>query len=180
MFVTNAGVNPTSTIAALALRAAEHLVEQRSEVPRPEPTTTFAVDCEQTVTVPEPAAESAPAVITFGVEERGRLAALADALLPPRQDRPAPSAVGIAKGLLEQVLAARPDLAEPLRRALVGGAAGTGADARLQELADDDAEACDALELVVAGGYYMSPDVRAAIGYLGQVPRPVVIEGLPA
>jgi choline dehydrogenase-like flavoprotein len=30
-FVTSSGVNPTSTIVALALRAAEHMVETRFE-----------------------------------------------------------------------------------------------------------------------------------------------------
>jgi choline dehydrogenase-like flavoprotein len=34
-FVTSSGVNPTSTIAALALRAADHIVTRRSEIPVP-------------------------------------------------------------------------------------------------------------------------------------------------
>jgi choline dehydrogenase-like flavoprotein len=34
-FVTSSGVNPTSTIAALALRAADHIVANRSDIPVP-------------------------------------------------------------------------------------------------------------------------------------------------
>jgi choline dehydrogenase-like flavoprotein len=34
-FVTSSGVNPTSTIAALALRAADHIVSSRSEIQVP-------------------------------------------------------------------------------------------------------------------------------------------------
>jgi choline dehydrogenase-like flavoprotein len=36
VFVTSGGVNPTSTISALALRAADHLIENRGSIPRPE------------------------------------------------------------------------------------------------------------------------------------------------
>ena len=36
VFVTAGGVNPTATIAALALRAAEQLLERRASIPRPD------------------------------------------------------------------------------------------------------------------------------------------------
>ncbi len=35
-FVTSGGVNPTSSICALALRAVEHLMAHRGDVPTPE------------------------------------------------------------------------------------------------------------------------------------------------
>lgn len=179
VFVTNAGVNPTSTISALALRTAEHLVEHRGEVPRPQAPATFVFETNRARPAPSPpATPPATTAADFGVDERRRLAGLADALIPASHDRPAPSSVGISDALLDAVLVARPDLADPLLRALGHGDA--DAETRLAELAEHDAEASDALEQVVAGGYYMSPEVRTAIGYPGQVARPVVVEGFPA
>ena len=42
VFVTAGSANPTSTIAALALRTADHLVEHRRDIPVPAPPRQFA------------------------------------------------------------------------------------------------------------------------------------------
>jgi len=179
VFVTTGGINPTSTIAALALRTAGYLATNRSQIPRPERSRTF------TLAPPGKAkgfgksdtgelAEPTPA---FEPAERERLAALADELIPPGHGKPAPSEVGIGEDLLDRVAAARPDLIAALRRALQ--AAGSDAASLLRELGETDTEARDALEVAVAGGYYMSAEVRALIGYPGDEPVPVRPEAYP-
>jgi hypothetical protein len=79
--------------------------------------------------------------------------------------------------LLDRVLAARPDLLPALQRALAGPFA--DAATRLAELRASDPRAAHAVELAVAGGYYLSPEVRDRIGYPGQVARPVSALGYP-
>lgn len=108
---------------------------------------------------------------------RDRLRAFADVLIPAAHDMPAASEVGIADRQLGVVLGARPDLAEPLARALerVDPADHEGSLARLR---DEDRAAHDALLLAVVGGYYIDRDVRRRLGYTGQVPvglRPEII-----
>jgi choline dehydrogenase-like flavoprotein len=177
VFVTGGAVNPTSTITALALRAADHLVAERRSVPRPERSRPQPVDGRRGATAREAAAGAAAEARPFDAGERGRLAALADALIPAAEGRPSAGAAGVADRLLDQVLAARPDLAAGLHRALAPSPAAPAA--RLAELAADR-PALDALELVVAGGYYLNPDVRLAIGYPGQEARTLHIDRFPA
>jgi hypothetical protein len=170
VFVTSAGVNPTSTISALALRTADYLATHGSQIPRPEPGRMVALTRAQARGQADGAAPAEPPA-AFEPAERERLAELADALIPPAHGKPAPSEVGIEQTLLDRVVAARPDLVTALHRALRPW---TGdALARLRELGEEDAEARDALELTVAGGYYMSAEVRAVLGYPGGEPAPV-------
>jgi hypothetical protein len=127
---------------------------------------------------------------------RGRLAAVADALLPAAHGMPSASEVGVAGPQLDRVLAARPDLAAPLARALsavappdvptdavADAAAPLVADDPRDDLVDDpaaglraletaDPEAHHALVLAIAGGYYLHEEVRRRIGYPGQRRRP--------
>jgi hypothetical protein len=102
-------------------------------------------------------------------ELRARLRAFADALIPAAHGMPAASEVGVADGQLERVLAARPDLLDPLRRAL-RDAEPDDAERSLATIAAADPAAHDALVLAVVGGYYIHPRVRELIGYDGQVP----------
>jgi hypothetical protein len=99
--------------------------------------------------------------------DRERLRIFADVLIPAAHDMPAASEVGVADRQLDRVLAARPDLAAPLARALDAVDPGDH-DGSLARLRDSDREAHDALLLVVAGGYYIDPGVRRRIGYDGQ------------
>jgi choline dehydrogenase-like flavoprotein len=170
IFVTAGAANPTSTICALALRAADHLVASRADFPRPEHPRSFAAPA----VPPARGFAGVPVTITSISElpeaERARLAELADALIPGGAERPAASTAGVAGPLLDRVLAARPDLLPALRRALAEPF--TDAGARLAALRASDPRGAHAVELAVAGGYYLSPDVRERIGYPGQVARP--------
>jgi hypothetical protein len=185
VFVTSSGVNPTATIAALALRTADHLVEEwdhrrrrpagsarRSpssgppRPPRPQPAAASAASSGQAV---EPPGRRAAAVLDAVL--RRRLDALADDLVPAADGMPPASAVGVAGALLDRVLAVRPDLAPALQRVLEAPPAlGHGWLAALRER---DPEGAAALLVAVAGAYYLDDGVRALLGYPGQEPRPV-------
>jgi hypothetical protein len=109
---------------------------------------------------------------------RDRLRRFADALIPAAHGMPAAGEVGVADGQLDKVLRARPDLAEPLVRA-VAIADPADYQGSLARLAADDRAAHDALLLVVAGGYYIDPGVRSLLGYDGQQPVEVRPEIIP-
>jgi hypothetical protein len=109
---------------------------------------------------------------------RDRLRAFADALIPAAHDMPAAGEVGVAAARLDAVLAARPDLAEPLERALEQ-ADPADRDGSLARLAEHDPAAHDALLLTVVGGYYTDAGVRRRLGYTGQQPVEVRPEIIP-
>jgi NDP-sugar pyrophosphorylase family protein len=109
---------------------------------------------------------------------RDRLRRFADVLIPAAHGMPAAGEVGVADGQLDKVLAVRPDLAEPLARA-VADVDPADHETSLARLRESDAQAHDALLLVVAGGYYIDPDVRRRIGYDGQQPVEVRPEIIP-
>jgi hypothetical protein len=109
---------------------------------------------------------------------RDRLRRFADELIPAAHGMPAASEVGVADRQLDRVLAARPDLAAPLARALAE-ADPADRDASIDRLRERDREAHDALLLVVAGGYYIDPGVRRLLGYDGQQPIEVRPEIIP-
>lgn len=176
VFVTAGGVNPCNTICALALRAAEHLVEHRREIPVPSRKLQVAPwGKAEARAVAEPRPSAPP---ELGAEHRARLRVLADAMIPADATMPAASEAGVADGRVDAVLAARPDLAAPLLRALDQEV--LDAEARLEALARGDLEAREALELVVAGGYYLSREVKRRLGYPGQVAVPVWPDPHPA
>jgi len=107
--------------------------------------------------------------------DRAALTALADVLIPADAGMPAASEAGVAGALLDEVLAARPDLADPLARVLES-AAGEDAPTAVARLQADDTAAFDVLATVVAGAYFLSPDVCRRLGYPGQRPVPVDAE----
>lgn len=109
---------------------------------------------------------------------RERLRAFADVLIPAAHDMPSASEVGVADGQLDRVLAVRDDLTEPLLRA-IAQVDPDDHEGSLEHLQRDDAEAHDALLLVIVGGYYIDPDVRRRLGYDGQVPTEVRPEIIP-
>lgn len=111
-------------------------------------------------------------------EMRMRLRELADELIPGADGMPSASEVGVAERQLDRVLAARPDLAAPLRDALTRPASAPATE-WLGRLAADDPAAHDAFLLVVVGGYYIDPEVRRRLGYRGQEPLLVQPELIP-
>ena len=176
VFVTSASFNPTGTIAALALRTADYLIEQRRSLPVPDHGGMVAMR----QPVPPPAA--APiAEPDFTAAARARLAVLADALIPAAPDRLSAGAAGVAEDGLDRMLALRTDLAPTLHRILAAAPLPP-----LEAIAALDAADRAVLLQIVAGAYYLDPGVRLSIGYPGQEARPfnprefedVVAEGL--
>ncbi len=111
---------------------------------------------------------SAEAVAPAGIADAERLilAAVADHLIPAAHGMPSAAEV-LTDERLRFVLAARPDLVEPLRRALAAGLAADPAD-RIAALASNDPSALGALQLAIVAGYYTDKRVRELIGYPGQ------------
>lgn len=108
----------------------------------------------------------------FDPGERARLAELADTLIPAGKGVLSASQADVAGRWLNAVLTARPDLANGLRNVL-GKAGDRPADEAVADLRATDPAAFDVLAEVVCGAYFMNPDVRRAIGYDGQGPRPI-------
>jgi hypothetical protein len=111
-------------------------------------------------------------------ELRDRLRWFADALIPAGDGMPGAGEVGVADRRLDRVLAARPDLAQPLARA-VAEVDADDHEGSLERLRTADLAAHDALLLVIAGGYYTDAGVRRLIGYDGQQPVEVRPEIIP-
>jgi choline dehydrogenase-like flavoprotein len=179
VFVTAGAGNPTSTIGALALRAADHLLEIRRDMPVPSrraPVGGFGGT--------QPASPSAAPVrvavrassAALTDPQRRRLVELADLLIPAFDDMPAAGRIVAAR--IDHVLSIRPDLAAPLVAALTD--TGTPSHAALTALEDSDPRARRALCYVTAAAYYLDDDVRARLGYPGTAPRPVRALDFPA
>jgi choline dehydrogenase-like flavoprotein len=170
-FVTSGAVNPTTTICALALRAARRLASERASIARPARAGASHFDLKPAVVNPK-ASTQQRSVLTEA--QTDRLARLGDILIPPVDDLPGAGTIGKG-GLIDKVLAARPDLTPSLLRALEqSDLAAFGA------LASHDMEAWMAALTVVAGVYYLDPRVRSRIGYEGQTARPVRPDNYPA
>jgi len=98
--------------------------------------------------------------------ERTTLAAVAERLIPAAGDMPSAAEV-VGDDRLRFVLNARPDLLEPLRKAL-RPELGDDVVARLDVLGRDEPATLYALQLVIVAGYYTDARVRQLIGYPGQ------------
>lgn len=111
-------------------------------------------------------------------EDRATLAGLADVLIPAGEGAPSASEAGVAGVWLDEVLRLRPDLGEPLA-AVLAGAGGAEPAAAVARLRAEQPASFDALAALVAGAYFLNPDVLRAIGYPGQRRRPIVPEDPP-
>jgi hypothetical protein len=105
-------------------------------------------------------------------ERRAALAALAESLIPGDGAMPSASAAGVAERWIDRALGSRPDLADCLVETL-DAAAGTDPAVYLAELERLQPDRLKALQLLVAGSYFMSPRTRKRIGYPGQVRNPI-------
>lgn len=182
VFVTSGSANPTSTIAALALRTADHIV--RTHVPRAmhppmigsqrtadESASTSSGDGTD-VRITDP---TAPPAADFTEAHVARFAAIADELIVARGPFPRPSDLDLS-ALLATVLSARPDLAAPLLDTLSGT---DDVGGHLEKLSADDPGGLHALRYAVAGAYYLDPRVRTALDYLPEDVSPVVVDHSP-
>jgi hypothetical protein len=110
--------------------------------------------------------------MTLTQAQREFLAGLADELIPAGAEMPSASAAGVAGDGVDAVLNARPDLLDGLGNLLrqMDGQAPTAA---VSSLRSANPEMFGLLGEIVAGAYFMNPQVRKAIGYQGQTPRPI-------
>jgi hypothetical protein len=92
---------------------------------------------------------------------------IADLLIPAYKNMPSATSVGVHQKLLDDVLGFRPDIVEAFFRGLGAIKAGLISE-DLNALYRADEEAFGAISLAASGGYYMAPEVRAALGYPGQ------------
>jgi hypothetical protein len=102
---------------------------------------------------------------------RETLARLADALVPASEKMPSASAVGVAVTGVDLVLESRPDLRRVLA-SLLDALEGQAPQAAVARLELEDRDRFEALLVVVAGAYYMTPEVKLRIGYPGQEALP--------
>jgi hypothetical protein len=114
----------------------------------------------------------------FDAGRRAVLAALADVLIPKGDGMPSASEAGVAARWLDEVLRMRPDFGPPLAAAIDRLKGVDPADAVARVRAEDPA-GFGVLAEVVAGGYFLNPEVRSAIGYPGQQSVPIQHEEPP-
>jgi len=103
---------------------------------------------------------------------------VASHLIPAAHGMPAGGDV-VDDRRLAFVLRARPDVVDALRAAPRPELRGDPGS-RLAALAVDETDQVAALQLAVVAGYYTDSNVRAAIGYPGQVAKPVTAFDYPA
>jgi hypothetical protein len=108
---------------------------------------------------------------TLNVQQRTTLAALADTLIPATETMPAASEVQVHGKWIDNALAARPDLLEPLRTLLDQAAGVTPADA-IAKFSTGTPEAFEHVLLLITCSYYMNPKVRKRLRYPGQKASP--------
>lgn len=106
----------------------------------------------------------------LGEAERAAFGRMAEVMLPGTDTMPSAGRAGVPGAGVDEVLAARPDLAEPLGRAVRDLGESFSLEALAGYLSVDE-EAYSALTTCAAAAYYLSPEVRELIGYPGQEAR---------
>ncbi len=97
--------------------------------------------------------------MTIGNDARIVLAGLADVLIPAADGMPSASQADVAGRWLDQVLAARPDLSKGLTD-LISMVRGRDPRDVVADLEAKEASAYGVLTELVAGAYFMNPDVQ--------------------
>ncbi|MBL1101050.1 hypothetical protein [Streptomyces coffeae] len=97
-------------------------------------------------------------------DQRRTFAALADVLIPGSDLGPSATAAGVPDALLDQVLGYRPDLVERFAEA-VAWCTDKDPEAALDALSVQQPEQFQALTVLTAGAYFLSPQVKAALAY---------------
>jgi len=101
-------------------------------------------------------------------QQRDRLALIADVLIPSAEGMPSASEADVPTTWIDQALGYRPDLADALAAALEA-AGDLAADEAVEHLNSAHIPAFEALGTLVAGAYFLNPQIRELIGYPGQV-----------
>jgi choline dehydrogenase-like flavoprotein len=181
IFVTGGSANPTSTIAALALRTAEHVASGRvrlsgraaDAVISPSLRAETGDRSELSMSAPTPAVAFTERFL--GEDPRRVFAGVADILIPADETMPAPSTVNIAQHL-DAVLSARPDLVETIE--LVTAMKGTPVQI-LDSLSRTGTDDLRRLRWCVAAAYYLAPEVRSALGWDPENAAEVHVDRIP-
>jgi hypothetical protein len=105
--------------------------------------------------------------IFLSPEELQQLSVLADIIIPRSGKMPSASDIDLAATGFVQSFVARPDLLEPVRKALAYCSAFPD-DEKLQSLSRNHPDYFSSLMQIVAGAYYMRAEVRVVLGYDGQ------------
>lgn len=103
-------------------------------------------------------------------EQRQVFATLAETLIPASDTMPSATTAKVSGALLDQVLGYRPDLVDALTAAL-DSSVGKDPEAALDSLCADRQEQFEAISVLAAGAYFLSPAVKAAMPY-DAAPRP--------
>jgi hypothetical protein len=111
----------------------------------------------------------------LSLSERSILATLADTLIPPAPGCLSASEAGIAGQRLDQALSYAPSLADMLRR-VIGTVGNAAPQAALSSLKESDAAAYDIFCETIAAIYFLSPEVRTAVGFPGRDPKPARVD----
>ena len=173
VFPTAGGMNPTSTICALALRSARRLASQGPSANRSSSRPPASV--RQAPIFQVSISKKSP----LDAAQRTEFTRLADVLLPGGDGMPAASEVGIGAGLLDAVHDVRPDLAEAVARALAATADNADVTKALAVLKLNDPEGYRALVATIAGGYYLSTDVRKRLDWHSEQGREIAAPAYP-
>ena len=102
-------------------------------------------------------------------EGRARLAVLADELIPGGVNLPSACQADVHSQWIDRVLSVRPDLTEPLVRALREAGAPSEALERWQK---DAPEVFGVVAFVISAAYFINPAIRELLGYPGGRPIP--------
>lgn len=108
----------------------------------------------------------------FDADARARLAALADALIPAGDGMPSASEAGVAGEWLDAILTAEPGFGPPLAAVLEQADVGDPAG-ELRRIETTDPAGHGTLTTVVAGAYFLNPEIAAKVGYPGRRAIPV-------
>jgi hypothetical protein len=100
--------------------------------------------------------------------QRSLISDLASVIFPGTQAMPSAKDIDLAHKSLDDALHARPDLVIPLV-AILESVRGRSPSTFISLLSADEPARFAILLQVVAGAYYLDPNVRAAIAYPGQI-----------
>lgn len=114
----------------------------------------------------------------LSAEERVRVLALGELLMPPSRGMPRVSEVLADGPLLDEAMAKRPEYVPGLREA-AGMPAEPGDRDVLASIRAESPGAWAALTVVVPAAYFMDEGVRARLGYRGQVAQPIDLNAPP-
>lgn len=101
-------------------------------------------------------------------DQRQRFASIADVLVPAAEGMPSASQADVPTRWLDDALGYRPDLTDGLLAALEA-AGDLPAEEAVELLNSEHIPAFEALGTLLAGAYFLNPDIRERIGYPGQV-----------